>query len=299
MPRTSGRSSSVSELNVFDTLASGFMILEGPRPDGRGGLYCSDLGGGVHRLGPDGAVKVVVPKRRMVGGVALHADGGVVVSGRSVCHVRDGQSRELAPAVDGMVYNDLACDASGRIYVGSVSSPLLNDSAEHRAGALSRIDAPGDLTMLVDGIGIPNGVGISPDGTRLYHVDSARRHVLVHSIATSGELTDGRVLVDLSMDQDLDFGFPPRLPTPDGLAVDTAGGVWVALLNGGSVRRFTDDGREDVTVDIPAKLVTSLAFDDGDMYIVTGDNTEAPDRGGTVFRTRTPYQGAPVHPARV
>ena len=90
--------------------------------------------------------------------------------------------------------------------------------------------------------------------------------------------------------------------TPDGLAVDEDGGVWVALVDGGYVQRFTPAGVLDIRIAVPATFVTSLCFggaDRRDLYIVSADNTEDPARGGTIFRTRSPHAGTTVHPARV
>ena len=50
----------------MEQIAFGFGLAEAPRPDGRGGLYFSDvLLGGVHHWWPDGTVEVVVPKRQI------------------------------------------------------------------------------------------------------------------------------------------------------------------------------------------------------------------------------------------
>src|SRR5262245_53505358 len=102
----------------METLAFGYGLAEAPRVDEQGRLYFSDvLGGGVYRWSPDGTVATVVPKRRGVGGLVLHADGGLVVTGRDVVHVRDGESRPLL-AVDGVVgFNDLTTDRHGRVFV--------------------------------------------------------------------------------------------------------------------------------------------------------------------------------------
>src|SRR5215471_18990285 len=88
---------------VVETLASGYGLVEGPTVDGDGNLYFSDvLGGGVYRRTPEGEITTVVPKRRGVGGIVLHADGGIVVSGRDIVHVREGENRRLL-AVDSVL----------------------------------------------------------------------------------------------------------------------------------------------------------------------------------------------------
>jgi sugar lactone lactonase YvrE len=78
--------------------------------------------------------------------------------------------------------------------------------------------------------------------------------------------------------------------------------VWVACGNAGFIVRFTPDGVLDRTLDVPATFVTSLSFggpDRRDLYITTGDNTEDPERRGTVFRTRAPLPGLMAPLARV
>src|SRR5208282_6276804 len=48
---------------------------------------------------------------------------------------------------------------------------------------------------------------------------------------------------------------------------------------------------------MPAALVTSLVFggrDLRDLYVVTADNTDDPNRKGTIFRARADVPGLPV-----
>ena len=99
----------------FEELAHGYGLVEGPTVTADGHLVFSDvLGGGVYQLAPDGSVATVVPKRRGVGGIALHADGGVVVSGRDIVHVKDGETRTLLHVDGAAGWNDLCTDAAGR-----------------------------------------------------------------------------------------------------------------------------------------------------------------------------------------
>ena len=120
----------VARVPSVEMLASGYGLVEGPTVDGDGNLYFSDvLDGGVYRRDPDGEITTVVPKRRGVGGIALHADGGVVVSGRDIVHVREGENRTLF-SIDGLPgWNDICTDAAGRVYAGSIRFAVFDPNA--------------------------------------------------------------------------------------------------------------------------------------------------------------------------
>jgi D-xylonolactonase len=275
----------------LDTLASGYGLIEGPRVDDAGNLYFSDvINGGVYRLAPDGAVTTLIPKRRGVGGIALHADGGLVVSGKNICHVHEGETRVLLHHDDVGGYNDLFTDAAGSVYVGCLRSNPFQEGGDRTPGELYRISAGGVVEELYGEVGLTNGIGFSPDGRRLYHSDTAAGAILVHDLEPDGRATGRRI-----------FARPER-GAPDGLAVDEQGGVWLACYGGGCVTRFTEAGEPDVFIEIPAVSVTSLCFggaDRRDLTIVTADNTDEPERGGTVFRTRSEIPGLPAPLARV
>ena len=273
------------------TLAWGYGLIEGPRCDAQGNLYFSDVSnGGVFRRTPDATIDTVVAKRRGVGGIALHADGGVVVSGRNICHVREGVSRVLfAPDVPGL--NDIFTDSAGRIFCGTMRSDPFSTSGPRIAGDCWRIDAEGEATMLYGDVSLTNGIGLSPDGTVLYHSDTAVNLVWAHDVAVDGSVGNRRAFV-----RSVDL-------QPDGLAVDEAGTVWVADVSGSaSVRAFSSDGAEIGRIPVPARMVTSLCFggaDRRDLYVVTADNTEDPVRGGTIFRTRVDTPGCAVAMATI
>ncbi len=273
----------------LETLAHGFGLIEGPRVDADDNLYFSDVpNGGVRRLSPDGELTVVVPKRRGVGGIALHADGGLILSGRNVCHVRDGVTTVLFEP--GPSFNDLMVDPQGRIVCGTLRVDPFDDEAEPRPGEAYRIELDGTVTELYDQVHLTNGIGFSPDGGRAFHSDTLSNHVICHDIV------DDRYVGRRGLAPS------PRF-SPDGLAVDEEGTVWVADFGRGRVLGLDpDDGTERVRILVPASEVTSLCFggaDRRDLYVTTADNTEDPDRGGTVFRTRVEVPGVAATPARV
>ncbi len=276
---------------AVETLAWGFGLIEGPRPDPEGGLYFSDVvNGGVRYLDARGNVTLVVPRRRGVGGIALHADGGLVISGRDVCHVREGQTRKLFGLPDVGGFNDVFTDAAGRLYTGSMRDDPFTIREGRRAGEAYRIDGEGQVVQLYGGVGLTNGIGFSPDGRRLYHVDSAAQSILVHDVRADGEVDSASRATFARV----------HGAVPDGLAVDAAGGVWVALYGGGGVTRYLPSGEYDRTVAVPARAVTSLCFAGADLeelIVVTADNTDGPERGGSIFRVSADDVGVRGLPA--
>jgi len=276
-------------MREIEMLAYGYGLVEGPRVDDDGSLYFSDVhGGGVRRLALDGAIDVVVPKRRGVGGIALHVDGGIVISGRDICHVRDGVSRIVfAPDAPGL--NDLFVDAAGRVICATMRSNPFSLEGPRTPGEAWLLELDGGAHELYGDIALTNGIGFSPDGTTLYHADTTRG-VWAHDY-DNGSVSNRRPFVGVGT------------VSPDGLAVDEAGTVWVADVSGtGAVRGFSPDGTELDRVEVPAQMVTSLCFggpDRRDLYIVTGDNTDDPERRGSIFGTRANVAGCAVPRARV
>ena len=83
----------------MEALATGYGLIEGPVWDPDQGLYWSDVAhGGVHRLARSGAVTTVIPHRRGIGGMARHADGGLVVGGRNIAWKSLADDRGRGPA---------------------------------------------------------------------------------------------------------------------------------------------------------------------------------------------------------
>lgn len=277
-------------MSEFETLAWGYKLVEGPTVDETGALFFSDvLGGGVYRLAPSGEVTTVVPKRRGVGGIAVHADGGLVIGGRDIIHVRNGETRTLFadPALAG--WNDLCTDSQGRVYAGALRFAVFDPEAAEVPAECFRIDAEGKATAIYADVVHANGIALSPDERAIYHSDTRRSEVIVHDLDASGRAGNRRA-------------FPMRDGHPDGLACDVEGGVWVASAMGSRVDRYLPDGRVERSLGVPAKLVTSVCFageDRRDLIVVTGDNAQERERRGTIFRTRVDVAGAPVHPARI
>jgi len=187
--------------------------------------------------------------------------------------------------------NDLTTDDQGSIWFGTFGCDIqkFDFKSAPPPGALFRIDPPGTVTKLWEGVEVTNGLGFSPDRKLLYHCDSTTHAVWVYAVRADRTVTDRHVFA--------------RLPEgmPDGMTVDVEGGVWVAVVGGrGEIVRFTKDGTLARRIKVPAKTVTSVAFggpDMRDLYLVTANNDQR-ELKGTVFRTRSEIPGLPVPKAR-
>jgi len=276
-----------------ERLIQGFGLVEGPTVEPDGSLVFSDVvRGGVHRLRPDGSVEDVVPHRRGVGGIALHADGGHVISGRNVSWKRDGETTVLLDRDDeGMSFNDLTTDSDGRIYVGSLLFDPLDAGSPRRTGSLFLIDLDGSSRVVHDDVRLTNGLGVSPDGTALYHADTEAHAVWRYDRADDGSLSGRRALHQWD-----------ERGQPDGLAVAADGSVWVAMAASGEVVGVGPGGDVIATIQVEVPMVTSVCFggeDLGDLFVVTGDRGAPTGVGGAVYRMPAPVPGLAVAPARV
>jgi len=276
----------------WDVVVDGLGRLEAPCLDLEDNLCFSDIheAGAIYRLRDNGQLEVVVRGRSHVGGLVPHADGGFVASGHTVAVIDDnGGERVVMTPNGGWGFNDLTTDAAGNVFVG-MHGERPTATPPHVEASMWRI-ADGAITHCYGGIQLTNGVGISPEGDRLYHNDTLRRVIWVSDIAANAPPSNLRVFHEV------------RDGMPDGMSIDEAGGVWIAAIGVGKVVRVSPDGREDLVVEVPMPYVSALCFgghDRRDLYITTfGGAPYDLEHTGSVIRTRVDVPGLRVTPARV
>jgi sugar lactone lactonase YvrE len=255
--------------------ASG-LLSEGPRwhAEREELLWVDILSCKLHRssLTADGGLGRIetISLEQHVGAVAPAIDGGYVIAmGQGFWFVDDaGSVHELAQpeACRGDVrMNDGACDPQGRFWAGTMA---YDESPE--AGVLYRLELDGSCTTALAGLTISNGIGWSPDGGTMYLNDSGTRCLYAFAFeGASGAIADRRTLVRID-----ELGV-----APDGLTVDEEGGIWVALWNGGAVRRYAPDGALTEVVELPVARPTSCVFGgrDGATLFVTTARADLDD----------------------
>ncbi|MEU6882137.1 SMP-30/gluconolactonase/LRE family protein [Streptomyces sp. NPDC046712] len=157
-------------------------------------------------------------------------------------------------------------------------------------GNLVRIAGDGAATTLLDSVTISNGTGWSPDAALTYYIDTPTRRIDTLRVE-DGHVVERREFVTVE----------PGAGYPDGLAVDAEGCVWVALWDGGQLRRYTPRGALDRTVPLPVPRPTACAFGGPglrDLYITTARTglTDPSPLSGSLLVLPDAGQGLPGTP---
>jgi sugar lactone lactonase YvrE len=152
------------------------------------------------------------------------------------------------------------------------------------AGSLYRFGPNGQSEVVLPGVTISNGIAQLPGGTGMYYIDSPTQRVDLLSF--EGAVAKREPFVTI----------PPEVGTPDGMTVDTDGGVWVALWGGGRVQRFDPTGNLTHEVMIPTPQVTACTFGgaNGSTLFVTTSQIGSPSGdqfAGAVFVIGTDFEG--------
>lgn len=206
-----------------------------------------------------------------IGALGARAAGGLVLACSQGFAIWDTGSRlrllgNPEAAKVGCRFNDGAVDRRGRFWAGTLGDPFNN--------ALYRLDPDGTIQQLATGFDICNGIGWSPDNRTMYFTDSTPAVIYAFDFdLESGAIANRRVFADSSDHPGL----------PDGLTVDSEGGIWSARWGAGCVERYDPAGKLERTLPVPATFPTSIAFGGAqlDTLYITSANTEIPrDRRG-------------------
>lgn len=234
-----------------------------------------------------------------IGAFALMDDDGALVALRHGLFRLDLNSGALdllaPPPFDPALFrfNEGACDAGGRFWVGVMFDPVAGDP-EPQAGQLHSFTLSDGLRPEDDWAELHNGFAFSADGHRFFISHSNENRTYLYDISTN--TSEGARLHD----RRLFATVPDGIGIPDGAALDTDGGYWCCLHGGGRVRRYHPDGQVDRDIFLPVSKPTMCAFagsDMEDLYITTASDKLTPQQhrdqplAGALFRCRPGARG--------
>lgn len=211
--------------------------------------------GVLHRLDLTSGQREDHPLPAPLGAMALHVDPDLVVlTLRHAVALYSLSRRTLTEVVrldglpDELRLNDAVADPEGGLIFGSMD-PFRPEGTAPRGG-LFRLAPDLTLTQFGPGTGVANGFCFDPSGHRLYLADSPSGEVRVSRFTQGGSLSLPEVL------------FRPDLPgfAADGMTVDAAGNLWIALVRIGAIGCFTPQGEVLQRIDLPLRHPSALIF---------------------------------------
>lgn len=195
-------------------------------------------------------VKKLPPPHTGVAAVAFGKNGDLILSRDNGVFILRGD--EYIPLYDTEKYsllrcNDMKVGPDGRIYVGTLSEKKCGISDKVN-GKLYSIDKDGAVRVLLDGIGVSNGMAWSGDGKRYYYTDS-----------------DTKIIKEYDFDiisGDINFtGRQIYVAGVDGFTIDVHDRLFAACWGQGHIAVVDTEKMEIVSyIDVPAKIPASCSF---------------------------------------
>ena len=273
---------------------------EGPvwHPD-HGRLYWTDiLAGRLFWYEPGSGKSQLCYEGRTVGGFTLQADNSLLLfmDKGTVAVWDDGQIVQTIvdtiPAEIEQRFNDVTADPEGRVFAGTM--PF--DNVEQRSGRLYRLDRDGSYTVVLEEVGVPNGMAFTFDRRFFFFIDSLDNVVWKFDYdQETGAISNRRAFIEFNSDEG----------NADGMTLDGEGNLWIAMAMGWRVVQCGPDARLKRSIELPARFVSSLAFGGQDLsqlFVTTGRLPEGEKLGsaaGTLIALRPGPTGVPELRSRI
>ena len=272
-------------------LTSSLRFPEGPIAMQDGSVLLVEIERGtLSRVSAGGEVSVVAECKPAPNGAAIGPDGRVYICNNGgftwteadgilrpvgtpedyvtgsiqVVDLADGSVATLYDQCEGVSLrgpNDIVFDASGGFYFTDLGKRFERSLDR---GSIYYATADGSsIHAVVNPIEQPNGIALSPDGSRLYAAETFSAKLRYWEIESPGQLAPhddpfgvGNIL----------YGFQ-HYERLDSMAVDSAGNVCVATLGTGCISAISPQGRLVASVPVPQAdtMVTNICFGGEDL----------------------------------
>ena len=156
--------------------------------------------------------------------------------------------------------NDLIVDRQGGIYF--TDSQFIGDQEKmQETPAVYYVKPDGSVVRVIDDIEFPNGIALSPDEKTLYVANTPGKYLLAYDVLPDGTVTNKRNFVELQLSEE-NSKKGSETGGADGMAVDSAGNIFVATTQGLGIQVFNSRG--DHLGNIPCPTATNNCNFGGD-----------------------------------
>ena len=256
----------VNDDAVLERLATGFEFTEGPvwHPQEKFLIFSDMPGDHMRRWTPSEGISTFRKPCNMANGNAYDRQGRLVTcehaSSRVTRTEHDGTIVPLATHYKGKELNspnDIVVRSDGTVFFtdpdfGRRQYYGVPRESELDFRGLYLIRPDGELRLLADDFGQPNGLCFSRDETRLYVNDSPRRHIRVFDV-DGDRLSGGEVWAET--------GGVEGERTPDGMKIDSAGNLF--CVGPGGIHVFDADGARLGVILVPENVANFAWGEDG------------------------------------
>ena len=269
-----------SEVVVADGLSFG----ESPRYSQTEGIfYMSDMMGkkicSIDDSTNEMKIELEVPNQP--NGMAFHPDGSLIFGSMfdnklfryDLGTRKSTEFSDLSHLMTGYI-GDMVIDKHGRVYVDDVGAKILHGEPP-APGRLIVVRPDGTAKVVAENLQFANGLSIDTTGEKLYLAESWKKSLSEYIVSESGELSDPKVVLDLT-----DVSPKTEIGTIDGICMDGEDGVWCSMLDRYAFVRRSKTGQitHYVRVDGDATACT-LGGKDGKTLIMLTNKSE----GGPIF----------------
>jgi sugar lactone lactonase YvrE len=179
-------------------------------------------------------------------------------------------------------WNEIVVDGNGNAYVNGPGFDMMG-GGEFAPGIIALLRPDGSAETVAKDVAFPNGMAVTPDGSKLIVADSYAKELIGFEIKEDGRLANRTTWADLGDG------------VPDGICIDAEGAVWYADVPNKRCVRVRGGGEVLQTIEVDRGcFACMLGGADGRTLFITAQEWNGPEgifnqpRTGQVLAVEAP-----------